>query len=134
MAIKNRTQLKSEFVSGTAATAAKFDDLFDSQFNKSDDSVLSGPVGLTGTNGLVGPSGATFYNGLIGPSGSTFYNGLVGPSGAISYEGLWLDTVSSAPTANNSAGGTGQVIISNGFLYICESTNTWLRITGATSF
>ena len=122
MAIKNRTQLKAEFVSGTAATAAKFEDIFDSHFNKYEDSVLAGPVGETGTNGLVGPSGSTFYNGLLGPEGATYFIG------------LWLDTVSSGPSGSTSSGSTGQVIIADEFVYICRSENNWIRITGSTSF
>jgi hypothetical protein len=134
MAIKNRTQLKSEFVSGTAATASKFEDLFDSHFNKYDDSVLAGPVGLTGTNGLVGPSGATFYNGLIGPSGSTFYKGLLGPVGSTHFTGLWLDSNTVAPTGSTNAGTTGQVIVSGTNVYICNTVNNWVKLVGSTSF
>jgi hypothetical protein len=134
MAIKNRTQLKAEFVSGTAATAAKFEDIFDSHFNKYEDSVLAGPIGETGTNGLVGPSGSTFYNGLLGPEGATFYKGLLGPEGATYFIGLWLDTVSSGPSGSTSSGSTGQVIIADEFVYICRSENNWIRITGSTSF
>ena len=122
MAIKNRTQLKSEFVSGTAATSSKFDDIFDSHFNKYEDSVLAGPSGLTGTNGLVGPSGATFYNGIIGPAGATFYNG------------LWLDSVSAAPVGPTSTGVSGQIVVSGTSIYICYSTNNWIKVAGAISF
>ena len=132
MAIKNRTQLKSNFVSGTAATASKFDDIFDSHFNKYDDSVLAGPVGLTGTNGLVGPSGAACYNGLIGPSGDTHYNGLIGPSGDTYFEGLWLDFDSAIPLGTTAAGSTGQVIVGGTSIYICTSINNWLKVTGET--
>lgn len=134
MAIKNRTQLKSEFVSGTAATATKFEDLFDSHFNKYEDSVLNGPVGLTGTNGLIGPSGAEFYNGLIGPDGDEFFNGLIGPTGATHFTGLWLDLLSGEPLGPSAAGLTGQVIISSENIYICSSLNNWIKIEGATSF
>jgi len=134
MAIKNRTQLKSEFVSGTAATSSKFDDIFDSHFNKYEDSVLAGPSGLTGTNGLVGPSGATFYNGIIGPSGATFYNGIIGPAGATFYNGLWLDSVSAAPVGPTSTGVSGQIVVSGTSIYICYSTNNWIKVAGAISF
>ena len=134
MAIQNRTQLKSNFISGTAATASKFDDIFDSHFNKYDDSVLAGPVGQTGTNGLVGPSGSTFYNGLVGPSGSTFYNGLKGPAGATHFLGLWLDSVSAAPVGPTATGSTGQIVVSGTSVYICYSTNTWIKLSGLTTF
>ena len=133
MAIKNRTQLKSNFVSGTAATASKFDDIFDSHFNRYDDSVLAGPIGQTGTNGLVGPSGSTFYNGLVGPTGDTFYKGLLGPIGSTHYTGLWFDPNTPAPIAATAAGSTGQVVISGTSLYICQSLNSWIKIT-TTSF
>jgi hypothetical protein len=52
MSIISRNSLKSKFVSGTAATQSKFDDLFDSSYNKNDDSVLLGPTGITGAYGL----------------------------------------------------------------------------------
>lgn len=122
MSIKNRNTLKSEFVSGTAATSSKFDDIFDSHFNKYEDSVLAGPLGLTGTNGLVGPKGATFYNGLIGPDGAT------------SYKGLWLDLDSAVPTGYTATGSIGQVIISENEMYICTSTNNWVKFIGSTGF
>jgi hypothetical protein len=134
MSIKNRNTLKAEFVSGTAATSSKFDDIFDSHFNKYEDSVLAGPLGLTGTNGLVGPAGATFYNGLVGPAGATFYTGLIGPGGATSYIGLWLDSTSAIPAGYTANGATGQVIIGGTAMYICTSTNNWLKFIGSTGF
>lgn len=134
MAIQNRTQLKSNFVSGTAATASKFDDIFDSHFNKYDDSVLAGPIGQTGTNGLIGPSGNTFYNGLIGPSGSTFYKGLLGPIGSTHYSGLWIDDTASIPAGSTATGSTGQIVVSGTSVYICYSTNNWIKLQGLTAF
>lgn len=134
MAIKNRTQLKSEFVSGTAATASKFEDLFDSHFNKYEDSVLNGPVGMTGTNGLIGPEGSTFFNGLIGPDGDTFYNGLIGPEGSEFYTGLWIDGMASVPEGHTANGVFGQVVVSGTSIYICYSTNTWMKLQGSTAF
>lgn len=120
MAIKTRNTLKGLFAAGTAATQSKFDDLFDSHFNKGEDSILNGPVGLTGQNGLLGPSGATFYNGLLGPSGATFQTG------------LWLRTGVTGPTASYSAGTTGEVILDGTAAYIHTGT-VWFKITGATS-
>jgi len=135
MSIINRNALKAEFVSGTAATESKFEDVFDSHYNVYEDSVLLGPVGITGNYGLVGPSGPTSYNGLIGPDGATHYNGLLGPTGATHYVGLWLDssgaTTVSGPTAT---GATGQVVIGGTSVYVCISSNNWILLTGATSF
>ena len=131
MSSKSRINLKNEFVSGTAATQSKFEDLIDSSFNTYDDSVLVGPVGLTGTNGLVGPSGATHYNGLLGPDGATHYKGLLGPDGATHYIGLWLSD-NASPTGPTAPGSTGQVIISGTSIYICSSLDNWILI-GATS-
>lgn len=134
MAIKNRTQLKSSFVSGTAATATKFDDIFDSHFNKYEDSVLSGPSGLTGNNGILGPSGSTFFNGMIGPSGNIFHNGIIGPAGSTHYYGFWLDGMASVPYGPTANGVFGQIIVSGTSIYICYSTNNWIKVAGNTSF
>jgi hypothetical protein len=134
MSQKSKLTLKSQFVSGTAATSAKFEDLIDSSYNKIDDSILYGPLGVTGKYGLLGPTGGT-YNGLIGPAGTAFSNGLIGPAGATFYTGTYL--VSTAPTASNSNGSTGQVAITIGttasFLYIHNGT-AWSRFLGATSW
>jgi hypothetical protein len=82
MSILSRSALKAEFVSGTAATQQKFEDIFDSSYNKNDESVLMGPVGMTGTLGLwysddAAPvsSGATGLTGqtILGSSGPTAY-------------------------------------------------------------
>jgi len=64
MSIKGRTDLKSEFEHGKAATAEKFEDLIDSSFNRYEDSILAGPIGMTGTLGLwlsesIAPTGST---------------------------------------------------------------------------
>ena len=141
MASKSRNTLKSEFVSGTAATQSKFEDIFDSHFNVYEDSVLLGPTGVTGTNGLIGPEGATHYNGMLGPDGATHYhglvgpsvtyeNGLVGPSGATHYLGLWLDNTGYIPAGGGSTGQTGQTIINSNILYICVGLNTWRKVIG----
>lgn len=133
MSIISRNSLKAEFVSGTAATQSKFEDVFDSHYNRYEDSVLLGPVGVTGQYGLLGPTGPTTFNGLLGPEGATFYNGLLGPAGSTSYTGLWIST-GATPSGPTASGSTGNVIFDNQYMYICTQTNTWLRITGATSF
>lgn len=126
MSIKSRINLKNEFVSGTAATQTKFEDLIESTYNTNDDSVLIGPMGLTGTNGLVGPAGSTHYNGLIGPDGATHYIG------------LWMDFGGSAPTGPTAAGSPGQVIYEDGpsgpYLYICVAEDLWIRVNAEDTF
>lgn len=125
MSITSRNNLKTEFISGTAATQAKFNDLIDSSYNTSDDSILIGPLGMTGSNGLVGPSGATSYNGLIGP----------GIPGNQVYPGLWISP-GPTPALPSSVGSTGQVVFdtANAAFYICLSTNNWIQVKGSTSF
>jgi len=135
MSQKSKLSLKSEFVSGTAATSAKFEDLIDSAYNKVDDSILYGPLGVTGKYGLLGPTGGT-YNGLLGPSGGTvFYNGLLGPNGSDFYTGLFLGN--STPTGPTSSGATGQIAVTIGttasFLYVHNGT-AWTRFVGATAW
>lgn len=122
MSIKTRNLLKNDFASGTAATQNKFEDLIDSTLNKNEDSVLMGPIGLTGTNGLIGPSGSTFYNGLIGPDTEEHQLG------------LWLSVGASAPEGPTAIGVLGNVIVSEDAMYVCYSTNNWLKIVGSTSF
>lgn len=133
--IKGRNALKAEFVSGTAATEDKFKDVFDSHYNRYEDSVLMGPIGLTGKYGLQGPTGGTF-NGLLGPAGSTFYNGLMGPNGATHYSGIWLSTrdVPVGPTADGLKGelvfgSTGATVD----MYIHNGTQ-WFKFSGNTTF
>lgn len=109
MPIKTRNTLKGLFAAGTAATQSKFDDLFDSHLNKADDSVLMGPVGVTGTKGLIGPEGST------------------------SYMGLWLDSTSSAPGSSAASGVTGQTIVDLPYVYIHTGEN-WIRIGATSSF
>lgn len=122
MSQKTKLSLKSEFVSGTAATSAKFEDLIDSAYNKVDDSILYGPLGTTGKYGLLGPTGGT-YNGLIGPSGTDFF------------VGLFLGN--STPTGPTSTGSTGQIAVTIGasaaFLYVHNGT-AWTRFIGATAW
>lgn len=109
MSIKTRNTLKGLFASGTAATQSKFDDLFDSHLNKAEDSVLMGPVGVTGSKGLLGPQGAT------------------------SYVGLWLDSESSAPGSSAATGSTGQLIVDLPYVYV-HTGNMWIRIGATSSF
>ena len=82
MSSLNRNSLKAEFVAGTAATAAKFEDLIDSSYNTAEDSLLLGPLGSTGTYGIYlsdssvaptsGSAGSTGELRLIS-TGSTAY-------------------------------------------------------------
>jgi hypothetical protein len=122
MSSKSRINLKSEFVSGTAATQSKFEDLIDSSYNTYQDSVLLGPSGQTGTNGLVGPAGVTSYNGVKGPDGATHYLG------------LWLDQSGATPGSSASTGATGQVVISGTSIYVCGGLNSWILIGATTTF
>jgi hypothetical protein len=126
MSQKSRINLKEDFSSGSFITEDKFADLIDSSFNTNDDSVLYGPLGLTGTNGLVGPAGATHYNGLVGPDGATHYIG------------LWMDFLSPAPTGPSSIGEPGQTIYVDGpsgpYLYICINENTWIKVSVEDTF
>lgn len=58
--IKSVNDLKDIFSTGNQANETAFGDLFDSSYNKSDDSILIGPVGLTGSIGLyLSEKGAT---------------------------------------------------------------------------
>jgi len=122
MSSKSRINLKTEFVSGTAATQTKFENLIDSAYNTNEDSVLMGPIGLTGTKGLVGPTGTTSYNGVKGPDGATHYLG------------LWLDQSGATPGSSASAGSTGQVVISGTAVYVCGGLNSWILIGATTTF
>jgi hypothetical protein len=135
MSIISRNSLKSKFVSGTAATQSKFDDLFDSSYNKTDDSILLGPVGITGLYGALGPTGGTF-NSMIGPSGATFYEGLKGPQTGTFPFGLWVSTAS-VPGATSSAGVTGQTIFqisgATANMYV-HTGSQWIKFSGDSSF
>ncbi len=122
MSIKGRTDLKSEFENGKRATAEKFEDLIDSSFNQYEDSLLLGPIGITGKRGLLGPDGLTSFNGLIGPVGATHYIG------------LWLDSGATTVNGPTSSGTSGQVVIGSTSVYICYSNNNWIKIQGETSF
>lgn len=132
MSIKGRTDLKEDFEIGKRATQEKFEDLIESTFNQIEDSLLQGPIGITGKRGLLGPDGLTSFNGLIGPDGVNFNNGLLGPTGSSHYMGLWLDVDGTIPLSPTAIGSTGQVIISPTAVYICNNTDSWILI-GATS-
>lgn len=70
MAIKARIDLKSDFENGKQATAEKFKDLIDSSYNVYEDSLLQGPLGMTGKTGL-------WLSGPTAPTGPTS-NGIQG--------------------------------------------------------
>lgn len=102
MSIISRNALKAEFISGTAATADKFADVFDSHYNRNDDSILAGPIGLTGTKGLwYGTIGATPTT--LSATGST---GQFATDGNFAYfcyaQNQWI----ALPTTNYPQGGT----------------------------
>lgn len=107
MSIKSRNGLKAEFVSGTAATEQKFEDVFDSHYNIYEDPVLLGPSGSTGVNGLWYSSiGGTVSS--IGPTSSGV------PGQIFAYdEGAWVCTETNkwvflpSNVAAGSAGPTG---------------------------
>jgi len=85
MAIIRRNNLKAEFQDGNMATQAYFEDFIDSAYNRAEDSVLMGPLGLTGKYGLLGPTGGTTI-------------------------GMYISN-SAAPASSTSPGLTGQVIL-----------------------
>jgi len=63
MSIKTRTQLVAQTQTGQPATASKFEDMIDSAYNKAEDSILAGPLGMTGTVGLwISATAPTAYN------------------------------------------------------------------------
>jgi hypothetical protein len=82
MSILSRNALKAEFISGTAATESKFGDLFDSSYNKNDDSVILGPTGITGSYGL-------WFNTIGATPVSLSATGATGQIAASS-EGFWV--------------------------------------------
>lgn len=87
----NRTQLKDKFKNGSFSTEDKFSALIDSLYNRSDDSVLQGPLGYVNTSGVIGPTGGTHYGLYVGygsggnigkviilPEGIQIYNTVIG--------------------------------------------------------
>lgn len=83
MSIKTRTQLTAQTVTGQPATAAKFEDMIDSAYNKADDSILAGPLGMTGTIGLWISATAPTASTSTGVTGQVAF-GITG-AGATSY-------------------------------------------------
>jgi hypothetical protein len=124
MSVKNRNTLKAEFSNGMMATEEKFENMIDSPYSRAEDSVLMGPVGITGKYGLIGPTGGT-YNGLRGPAGSTHY------------VGMFLSTSTTAPTGPGSTGTAGEIYFqttgTTAYAYIHNGTS-WFRVTGATTW
>ena len=112
MSIQKRNNLKAEFQDGNMATQDYFADMIDSAYNRADDSVLMGPLGLTGKYGLLGPTGGLAY-GLY-------------PSSA------------SAPVAYNSPGLTGQVTFRNsgstGVDMFIHNGIQWYKFSGTRTF
>jgi hypothetical protein len=125
----NNSDLKALFISGTAATPAKFASLIDSSWNViQNDNILLGPTsatanafgyyvpGYTGTTGFV--PGYTAYTGLWG---------LVGPTG--SANGLWYEFLNDVPVGlTGTTGVTGQIYADTNALYICLGSGEWLSI------
>jgi hypothetical protein len=134
MSILSRNALKSEFTSGTAATSSKFEDVFDSTYNLNDDSLLLGPVGITGTKGLwyasIGATPAT-----LAATGST---GQV----AANSTGIWICIAENTwikVSSNSSIGGTvsGHLIPESDVTYDLGSTGHRFRdlyISGTTLY
>lgn len=81
MAKQTRSALQSMFVSGTAATEQKFEDLLDSFHSVRDDSVIMGPSGVTGLSGMFIISGA---------SAPTSWDGSTGSTGQVAWDGTTL--------------------------------------------
>jgi hypothetical protein len=112
MSVINRNSLKAEFQEGNMATQAYFADLIDSNYNRAEDSVLMGPLGLTGKFGLQGPTGGTFM-GMYHINATT-------------------------PASSAAPGSTGQVIIKHigstgAYMYIHNGTQ-WYRFEGLRTF
>ena len=134
MSILSRNALKSEFTSGTAATSSKFEDVFDSTYNLNDDSLLLGPVGITGTKGLwyasIGATPAT-----LAATGST---GQV----AANSTGIWICIAENTwikVSSNSSIGGTvtGHLIPGSDITYDLGATGQRFRdlyISGTTIY
>ena len=110
--IKTINALKALFSIGEQATEDSFTDLIDSSYNKSEDSILLGPLGLTGRYGLLGPTGGT-YLGL-------YLSGKTGPLG---------------PT---DAGATGETVLykdgGNAVYVYIHNGSRWFRFDGVYDF
>jgi hypothetical protein len=110
--MSSRSDLKNSFSTGNQATPAIFANLIDSTYNTTEDSLLLGPVGYTGSYGLIGPIGGT-------------------------YVGLFISSKTENPTPS-SPGILGETFFSvNGptaYGYFCIGTDTWIRLPGSTAF
>jgi hypothetical protein len=84
MSIKTRTQLVAQTATGQQASASKFEDMIDSAYNKAEDSILAGPIGLTGSIGLWVSATAPTSKNSSGSTGQIAF-GLTGATGATSY-------------------------------------------------
>lgn len=89
---------------------------------------VAGPTGATGPAGPAGPTGATGpagAAGAAGPTGPAGSDGATGPKGDTGTLAVTFDT----PPASATATGTAGTIIwgSDGYLYLCSATDTWLR-------
>jgi hypothetical protein len=111
MSVINRNNLKAEFQDGNMATESYFTDLIDSSYNRAEDSLLMGPVGMTGKFGLLGPTGGTYMGSYI---------------------------IVSPPTAYNSAGSTGQMAFRNtgstGADMFVHNGTQWFKFSGTRIF
>ena len=105
MSIESRNTLKTGFVAGTAATQSKFADFIDSAYNRSDDSLVLGPTGMTGVYGLLGPTGGTYMGMYVCPA----YAGFTGASGR-----------------------TGQTVFQGYDMFVYSGAN-WVKFVGTTA-
>jgi hypothetical protein len=112
MSVINRNSLKAEFQEGNMATEAYFHDFIDSTYNRAEDSVLMGPLGMTGKYGLLGPTGGTTIGMYI------------------------IDALT--PSGPTASGSTGMVIIkhtgSTGAYMFVHTGTQWYRFEGARTF
>ena len=112
MSVINRNNLKAEFQEGNMATQEYFQDLIDSSYNRAEDSLLMGPLGMTGKYGLIGPTGGTAL-------------------------GLYIINMAT-PVAPTASGSTGMVVIKNhgstgAYMYVHNGTQ-WYRFEGLSTF
>ena len=125
----NNNDLKALFVSGTAATPAKFGSLIDSSWNViGNKNVLLGPTSATANAFdyyVEGYTGATGY--IPGYTAQTGLWGLVGPTG--SANGLWYEILNDVPVGlTGTTGTTGQIFADSSSLYISLGSGNWLVV------
>lgn len=77
---------------------------------------------LEGTSGTSGIGGTSGTSGKVGTAGTSGKNGTSG----ISF--VWA----SVPSSSTSGGTSGQVAYDSNYLYVCTSTNSWIRLSGST--